>query len=142
MGVLIRVMISLQLGTGSVVRAPAALPWFCLSSPWLTTSQCIQHKNALTYALGPRQHGISFILLQMQLHNLARTRTSEPAPPTHLRSPRQRRSRLPLALARLLLVRRLALAIGFRCSLGKRLRKVGDDVVDVLCADGDADEVL
>jgi hypothetical protein len=58
----------------------------------------------------------------------------------HLRSAGQRRSRL--AVARHVLVRRLALCLGLRGSLRKRLREIGDDVVDVLCADGDADEVL
>jgi hypothetical protein len=58
----------------------------------------------------------------------------------YLRGTRQRRSRL--AVARHVFVRRLALCLGLRGSLRKRLRKVGDDVVDVLCADGDADQVL
>jgi hypothetical protein len=65
-------------------------------------------------------------------------------PHTHtiydLRSAGQRRSRL--AVARHVLVRRLALCLGLRGGLRKRLREVGDDVVDVLCADGDADQVL
>lgn len=47
-----------------------------------------------------------------------------------------------LGIPRLVSIGRLALLFGLGGGFAERLLEVGDDVVDVLGADGDADEIL